>query len=88
MTPKSRLRAQFAALGIGAFSLICLAIAMIRLRIIYWFLGNCGASSMACSAADIAFTYWWLVLLAALLAATAPLYRAYRQRESAVVATS
>jgi hypothetical protein len=43
-------------------------LALARLALIRWWLGNCKLASTACTWADLAFTWWWAALIAGILA--------------------
>ena len=57
----------------------CIAIALGMLKLIYWYLGNCGIST-ACTAASWTIDYWWGVFVPASLAAAVILRRVYDRR--------
>lgn len=52
------------AAGIAA----CIAITLGMIRLIYWYLANCG-ESISCSTASWMIDYWWLAFVPACLVA-------------------
>jgi hypothetical protein len=55
--------ASTAALAVGLTILVSLA----RLELIYWWLVNCEKASQTCTSVELAFTWWWAPLIAAVL---------------------
>ena len=62
MTSRHKRVFAFAALG-GV--VVVAGIAMARLELIKWWINNCGADVPGCGAAEIAFDWWWVLLLCA-----------------------
>ena len=79
MTRPHRDDILFSCLALAVFVIFTAACAAGRWYLAMWYLGHCGLSA-ACSAADAAIDYWWLVLLVLLLGAAWRLNRAYQAR--------
>ena len=53
----------FISACVGIFVLACMATAFGMIRVIGWYLSNCGARSPSCSAASWLIDYWWLLFV-------------------------
>ena len=69
----------FLALSSVTFLVICAITYVVRMRVIYWFIGNC-RDAAGCVAADIFITYWWALFVPALLLSAYLLNRIYQAR--------
>ena len=76
MDKRRRFTLMFVAGCVAAGIVACIATTLAMLRLIYWYLGNCGAST-ACSVANWVIDYWWLLFVPASLVAAVILRRVH-----------
>ena len=69
----------FLALSSVTFLGICAITYVVRMRVIYWFIGNC-TDAPGCVAADNFITYWWALFVPVLLLSAYLLNRIYQAR--------
>ncbi len=68
MAGLGRIEIRFLAIGTTVFAGLAGLMALVRMKLALWYLAHCGRSS-ACTAANLATDYWWIVLLGLVLAA-------------------
>lgn len=60
MTPKSRLATQYVIASLVIFTAISALSAQLMIRLISWYLSNCG-TDLSCQSAGWLIDYWWLI---------------------------
>ena len=79
MDKKKRFTLMFVAGCVAVGIAACIAITLGMIRLIWWYLANCGEST-GCSAANWMIDYWWLIFMPACLVAAVGLRRLHDKR--------
>lgn len=65
--PLSR-RNKFILSGAGMLALgYAITVSLVRLSLVYWWLAECETANLVCTAAELAFNWWWILLIAGLV---------------------
>ena len=69
----------FLGVSLGLFLALCIFAALVRIRVIYWYLANCDNSS-ACTIILNLISYWWAIFVPVVLFVAYLVNRRYQAR--------
>lgn len=86
MNKNFRSNAVFIAICVAIFLLVCVASTYSMIWVIGWYLSNCSeAATNTCSAANWLISYWWLLFIPGILAATFFVHRSFVKRQAKLI---